>query len=219
MGCLLCARRSPQHSVAHLSVSSGSRFWVDPAPVAAASQSRAAISRESLGSRSNPSVELARCFSNLAKLRRAESAPASRKERIASLLVDLLAALSGRERSQIGRSSTFMEQGFDSLVPHAGCIRHSQGILHQGHLQPVDESSSRTWTCSPIILTQTLPAGILADTSKCAASGTETPRLVEPLGLQNAEDGTTRLMKLLPCRRRRSRAWLRCSKKPASIFR
>ena len=40
---------------------------------------------------------------------------ASRKDRIASRLVDLLVPVSGHERSQISTSATFMEQGFDSL--------------------------------------------------------------------------------------------------------
>jgi amino acid adenylation domain-containing protein len=89
------------------------RFWVDPAPTTAATQTQAAIS-EFAAVPSEPAVELL-ASQALAQRATTESEPASRKDRIASRVVDLLIAVSGRERSQIGASATFMEQGFDSL--------------------------------------------------------------------------------------------------------
>jgi len=91
------------------------RFWVDPAPVAPAAQSlQAAIS----ASATRPPVEpLVEPLSSSAPRENVPSGSsfASRKDRIASRLVDLLVPVSGRERSQISTSATFMEQGFDSL--------------------------------------------------------------------------------------------------------
>ena len=94
------------------------RFWVDPAAIVAAAQSlplansvsatRSTVERfvdpvassaptESVVSGSSPTI------------------PSSRQDRIASRVLDLLVPVSGRERSQISTSATFMEQGFDSL--------------------------------------------------------------------------------------------------------
>ncbi len=88
------------------------RFWIDPAPVAAA-QSQTAESSLLIERMESP-IELSLAQATLAG-DASNPVPATRRDRIASLLVDLLAALSGRERSQIHASSTFMEQGFDSL--------------------------------------------------------------------------------------------------------
>ncbi|MFZ0822958.1 MAG: condensation domain-containing protein, partial [Terriglobales bacterium] len=94
------------------------RFWVDPAAIVAAAQSlplansvsytRSTVERfvdpvassaptESVAAGSSPTI------------------PSSRQDRIASRVLDLLVPVSGRERSQISTSATFMEQGFDSL--------------------------------------------------------------------------------------------------------
>ena len=87
------------------------RFWVDPAPVAHGAQcfesTRSASGAfPSIGSPATP-VSTQTVASG--------SSSVSRRERIASRLVDLLVPISGRERSQISSSATFMEQGFDSL--------------------------------------------------------------------------------------------------------
>ncbi len=82
------------------------RYWVDPITPAAESFQRA------------PSTSV------VAELSPAPAPPesptgtsstASRKDRFASRVLDLLVPLSGRERSEISTSATFMEQGFDSL--------------------------------------------------------------------------------------------------------
>jgi amino acid adenylation domain-containing protein len=87
------------------------RFWVDPAPVVPATQSRLAenpVSATHLAADTLPPSQSNQSVASTGSL-------APRKDRIASRLVDLLIPICGRERSQISRSATFMEQGFDSL--------------------------------------------------------------------------------------------------------
>ena len=86
------------------------RFWVDPAavaPVAAASQ---AVSSAAVAS---PAVPLFVADSQATPA--SAGSPDSRKDRIASRLIELLAPVSGLEPSQISSSATFMDQGLDSL--------------------------------------------------------------------------------------------------------
>ena len=84
------------------------RFWVDPvavAPVAPASQAV-----------SSPVVTAPIAEPSLVDDPHAAPASAgSRKDRIASRLIELLAPVSGLEPSQISSSATFMDQGLDSL--------------------------------------------------------------------------------------------------------
>jgi amino acid adenylation domain-containing protein len=82
------------------------RYWVDPAPVAAQNQTALAIFAA-------PALEMPLAAS--AQPVTAEPTTALRKGRIASRVLDLLVVISGRERSLIEPSATFMEQGFDSL--------------------------------------------------------------------------------------------------------
>lgn len=79
-------------------------YWVDPAITAP----------------STHSASLAPCIdakpAALASISTdAQFAPASRRDRIAAHLIDLLVPVSGRDRAQISTSATFMEQGLDSL--------------------------------------------------------------------------------------------------------
>lgn len=92
------------------------RYWVDPAPVASSMQSAPTYS----DFRALPSLELEPPVEPLSPTVPPDSAIfapslASRKDRIASHVVDLLIPFSGSERSQVSMSATFMEQGFDSL--------------------------------------------------------------------------------------------------------
>jgi amino acid adenylation domain-containing protein len=89
------------------------RFWVDPAPVATAAQSFSANSEPT----TSPSTQSAELLASPSSAQNPTLVPgnASRKDRIASRIVDLLIVISGRERSQISAFATFMEQGFDSL--------------------------------------------------------------------------------------------------------
>lgn len=80
------------------------RFWVDPA-ISVASQ-RAAVA---------PVIEAGPAI--IASTSGEEqSTPASRRDRIAARLIDILVPLSGRDRAQISTTATFMEQGLDSLA-------------------------------------------------------------------------------------------------------
>jgi len=90
------------------------RFWVDPAPKATIVQDQTAHSGLVARPPVEPSVALLGC-SALPESAVSGVSLASRKDRIASRVVDLLIPVSGRERSQISTSATFMEQGFDSL--------------------------------------------------------------------------------------------------------
>ena len=87
------------------------RFWVDPAIAASPAPSLPAPSSASATRRPVEPVS----SSAPAETVPVGSSAASRKDRIAARVLDLLVPVSGRERSQISTSATFMEQGFDSL--------------------------------------------------------------------------------------------------------
>ena len=87
------------------------RFWVDPATATpAASSSNSVLSVSPIGSSKESAVEPAQIQQGAAPV-----PGATRKDRIVERILDLLAPVSGLERSQINSSATFMEQGFDSL--------------------------------------------------------------------------------------------------------
>ncbi len=91
------------------------RFWVDPAPEASVVQNRRPVrSAEGNRPRIEPFVEPLNGTPGVTRAISGGTSP-SRKDRIASRVIDLLIPVSGRERSQISTSATFMEQGFDSL--------------------------------------------------------------------------------------------------------
>jgi amino acid adenylation domain-containing protein len=87
------------------------RFWVDPAAVAPATLPFRGASSDSAPSLADESSVSFDPLDGAAS----GSALVSRKDRIASRVVDLLLSVSGRERAQISNLATFMEQGFDSL--------------------------------------------------------------------------------------------------------
>ncbi|MGO8795977.1 MAG: amino acid adenylation domain-containing protein [Candidatus Sulfotelmatobacter sp.] len=85
------------------------RFWVDPAVGVAAA-------RGVQGADAATEYRQIEATHSLAPQEEAASTSAgSRQNRIAARVLDLLAPVCGRERSQISLSATFMEQGFDSL--------------------------------------------------------------------------------------------------------
>ena len=88
------------------------RYWVDPVAgdAAAGSQSTSKLSGEP-GRLPDQLVAVGASSGQAAP-----PAPSgSRKERLAARLVDILASISGRDPSQLSRSTTFLEQGMDSL--------------------------------------------------------------------------------------------------------
>ncbi|HEY4979106.1 MAG TPA: amino acid adenylation domain-containing protein, partial [Candidatus Acidoferrum sp.] len=87
------------------------RFWVDPAELSTVA--RPAQSVVSLGA-ALPATESSNPIAPTVSVGSAIPL-SSRKDRLASRLLDLLVPVCGLERSQINTSSTFMEQGFDSL--------------------------------------------------------------------------------------------------------
>ena len=164
-----------------------SRFWIDPAPVAAASQSRAENS-STIPAQGTESTTGLLAASQAGEIKGAESAPVSRKERIASLLVDLLAALSGREHSQISQSATFMEQGFDSLsLTQVGFTIRKEFPTKVSFSQLMNELPNVDMLADH--LDQTLPPGILTETRNAQAQAENAPLPVESLGLKNEKTG------------------------------
>ena len=89
------------------------RFWVDPVPTASATQNQPAISEHTYSAFESPLAQFMAPVQP--ELGAAKPSAQSRLDIIAVRLTDLLIAISGRERSQIDASATFMEQGFDSL--------------------------------------------------------------------------------------------------------
>ena len=85
-------------------------YWVDPAAtVATALESTEPIPAAHAGPGDTE-------FAAAAELSQAAAGTAeTRRERLVARLVDVLVPVSGRERSLISTSSTFLEQGFDSL--------------------------------------------------------------------------------------------------------
>ena len=134
------------------------RFWIEPAKVAVAGPSlqAASLSAEPLA----PSAPAASVASG--------SSATSRKDRIATRVLDLLIPVSGRERSQISGSATFMEQGFDSLSL-------TQVAFAIGKEFSVKVSFSQLMNHWPNVallaehLDVTLPAEILAETPVTSA--------------------------------------------------
>ncbi len=85
------------------------RFWVDPAIAAPGVRSERGATAKS----EPPTFDAQPSVTTQESLSPASSG--SRQDRIAARVMDLLAPVCGRERSEISVSATFMEQGFDSL--------------------------------------------------------------------------------------------------------
>jgi amino acid adenylation domain-containing protein len=90
------------------------RFWVDPAPGSAVMQGTLASASAIARPASELSEDSSSCSAAIERVPIAAT-ELSRKDRIASRVIDLLLPVSGREPSEISNSATFMEQGFDSL--------------------------------------------------------------------------------------------------------
>ena len=159
------------------------RFWVDPAPTAGAAQGRSAIRRDIDSSLESlvghfdgtPSPEPG-----------AENpVPASRMDIIAARVVDLLIVISGRERSQIDPSATFMEQGFDSLslTQVAFAIRKEFSVK-------VTFSQLMNQFPNVVMLSEyldaILPAGLLAASSNIGADPSIHSVLASPLSVSTS---------------------------------
>ncbi len=101
------------------------RYWVDPAPVAQAPASDRASIAPAAAVAPGPSSVVAQPAAPVPV-----TVAADRRTRIADRLVELLAPLSGLEPSQIVRTDTFVEQGFNSLslTQVAIAIRKAFGV-------------------------------------------------------------------------------------------
>jgi amino acid adenylation domain-containing protein len=94
------------------------RFWVDPAPVAQRGPVEGAVSIPASIAASAVEGSLfpkaSACQPSLQSVPHA-AVQLSRKDRLASCVIDLLLPISGRKREEIDSAATFMELGFDSL--------------------------------------------------------------------------------------------------------
>ncbi|MGD0415979.1 MAG: condensation domain-containing protein [Terriglobales bacterium] len=139
------------------------RFWVDPAAVAPAAQSlQAASSASATRPRVEPSVETLVSSAPRESVASGRSL-ASRKDRIAARVLDLLVPVSGRERSEISASATFMEQGFDSL----SLTQVAFAIRKEFSAKVSFSQLMNQWPNVDLLaahLDDTLPADILAET-------------------------------------------------------
>jgi amino acid adenylation domain-containing protein len=149
------------------------RFWVDPAPVAPAAPSpQAASSASATRSSVEPFVEPLASSAPLETVTSGSSLASpssSRKDRLAARLVDLLLPVSGRERSQISTSATFMEQGFDSL----SLTQVAFAIRKEFSAKVSFSQLMNQWPNVDMLaghLDATLPADILAETAAISAS-------------------------------------------------
>ena len=137
------------------------RFWVDPAPSAAVVQGQRA-DLAIVSSTLQPFDELVGSEAR-EEDSSAELSPTSRKERISARVVDLLIAVSGRERSQIGASATFMEQGFDSLsLTQVAFAIRKEFSTKVSFTQLMNQFPNVDMLSE--YLDATIPAGIVADT-------------------------------------------------------
>jgi amino acid adenylation domain-containing protein len=139
------------------------RFWVDPAPAVNAVLGQPAHSGAG-NTPLEPSAELL-----TPELVTAQHSLETRKDRIASRVIDLLISISGYERSQISRSATFLEQSFDSLSLTQVAFAMSKEFS-------VKISFSQLMNQFPTVdmiavhLDTNLPAGIFAEPSAVSAA-------------------------------------------------
>ena len=167
------------------------RFWVDPALVAPAAHISQHVSSSVTTS---PSVEPSSNSVPALGVSAAVS-PGSRRDRIASRLIELLAPVSGLEPSQISSSATFMDQGLDSLslTQLAFAIRKEFSVKVSfsqlmNQLPNVDMLAAHLHTTLPLeIVGETQPSPVPPSPVSSAAevrstdNGVERSDTVEPL--------------------------------------
>ena len=150
------------------------RFWVDPAPVAPAAHAQFVLP-EVIGATHENSTELLGS-PVAAENPHQQSLFSSRKDRIASRVIDLLIAVSGRERSQIGEATTFMEQGFDSLsLTQVAFAIRKEFSVKVTFSQLMNQFPNVDMLSEPIDVS--VPAGIISDSS---AKSTNLPDPQQP---------------------------------------
>jgi len=143
------------------------RFWVDPAPTVAGQVLPANSGFIDAPFAPSPSADLLSAPS-LSELGASEPASMSRQDSIAARVVDLLIAISGRDRSLIDASATFMEQGFDSLsLTQVAFAIRKEFSVKVTFSQLMSQFPNVTMLAEHI--DATLPAEILADASNIGA--------------------------------------------------
>ncbi len=150
------------------------RFWVDPAVVPAG---------QAVESESSPAI-VPSLLDPVVSATSPESIgtpglSSSRKDRIAARVLDLLMPVSGRERSQLSASATFMEQGLDSLA----LTQVAFAIRKEFSVKVSFSQLMNQWPNIEILaahLDATLPAGFLAEGSAIPAVRPVPPPPAEP---------------------------------------
>ncbi len=171
------------------------RYWIDPAP--RASVIEAAPSVAVLPGETEPAIQAVVSDSAL---------PA---DRTVEKLLDIFATVSGCERTQIDRSATFLEQGFDSLslMQVVFAIRKEFGtkvsfseLMHQlGNIEVLAEHLGREMPPKPVALELAAPAVTVPTTPTATASTIPqrgiffSSQLSEPLSASYNECTTIRI--------------------------
>ena len=164
------------------------RFWVDPAPTAAVGQSQPADSKFIDATFERPVEPLDASASQQAS--NSEAISASRRDIIASRIVDLLIAVSGRDRSQIDPSSTFMEQGFDSLsLTQVAFAIRKEFSVKVTFSQLMNQFPNVNMLSEHI--DATLPTGLLAGSSAIVAVQADQPLPAAPLFSDGNKTGSS----------------------------
>jgi amino acid adenylation domain-containing protein len=134
------------------------RFWVDPATTAPTAQSIQAVTSASVARSLVEPLGPAAPTESVASA----NLSASRRDRIAARVLDLLVPVSGRERLQLSTSATFMEQGLDSLS-----LTQVAFAVHKEFSVKVSFSQlMKQWPNVDMLaayLDATLPAGVLPE--------------------------------------------------------
>jgi len=162
------------------------RFWVDPAPMASIAQEMEAHPAFIARSTHEPCDALLGCSAPPKSLD-SGSLSLSRKNRIASRVVELLVPVTGRERSQISMSATFMEQGFDSLaLTQVAFAIRKEFSTKVSFTQLMNQFPNVDMLAAH--LDDTLPAHILAETdaAKVASPNDSTHAVSQTTGVQTA---------------------------------
>ena len=188
-------------------------YWVDPAATVGAAQGHAAPSDYCHSASESPLAQFAAPL--LSEIGTAEPSSTSRLDHIAARVIDLLFAISGRERSQIDSTATFMEQGFDSLsLTQVAFAIRKQFSVKVTFSQLMNQFPNVAMLSEH--LDTTMPPDILA-----VPSINETSHLLQPQRPFRRTPRTRAALsiRLPPGRQRRSPVSLRCSATPGLLFR
>ena len=165
------------------------RFWVDPGASAtpalhvqpaiiASIDASASVSAAAFVPRLPETIQNAAAPQASITAQTAPASTGTRKDRVAARVLELLVPVSGRQRSELNTSSTFMEQGLDSLA----LTQVAFAIRKEFSVKVSFSQLMNQWPNVDMLaahLDATIPAGILADAAVISPSVPPAP--VAPL--------------------------------------